>query len=158
MSKWQRFTLTATLIKKIAEKFTHNLMNGITIICQKIIKIFKFHNENIKIITKSFQTKKILKKTKIWILNVCESKKLKIKFYVVCVMNIMMNDATTNAKQTRNIKKQNKQIHSKIKIIKISWPKSMIKWNKFKMTFHLKIENAKMIKQLIYNSFVNEYE
>ena len=38
------------------------------------------------------------------------------------------------------------------------WLKSMIKWNKFKMTFCLKIENIKTINKLICENLINEYE
>ena len=50
--------------KMFVKKSTHNFMNLITINCQNIIKIIKLQNKNIKIIIKSFQIKKFLKKNK----------------------------------------------------------------------------------------------
>ena len=48
--------------KMFVEKPTRDLMNQITVNCQNIMKMIKLQNENIKIIIKSFQIKKFLKK------------------------------------------------------------------------------------------------
>ena len=48
--------------KMFIKKSTYDLMNQITVNFQNIIKMIKLSNKNIKIIIKSFQIKKFLKK------------------------------------------------------------------------------------------------
>ena len=38
--------------------------------------------------------------------NICESTKIKTKIYIVCVINMMINDVTTNKKQIHRIEKK----------------------------------------------------
>ena len=39
---------------------------------------------------------------------------------------MMINNMTINTKQIHHIKKKNENAHSKLKIVRMSWPKSMI--------------------------------
>ena len=55
-------------------------------------------------------------------------------------MNIIINDVTTNTEQIRRIEKKNENVHLKLKIVKMSWSKSVIKRGKFRTTLRLKIE------------------
>ena len=144
--------------KMLVEKLTRDLMNWITVNCKNVIKIIKLQNKNIKIIMKSFQIKKFLKKNITWIINICESIKIKIKIYVVCIINMMINDVMTNTKQIHHIEKKNENVYSKLKIVRMSWLKLVIKWNKLKTTLRLKIENVKIINQLICKNLINKYE
>ena len=76
----------------------------------------------------------------------------------MCVINMMINDTTTNTKQVRRIKKKNENAHSKLKIIRMSWLKSVIKLNRSRTTFCLKIENAETINKLICENLINKYK
>ena len=60
---------------------------------------------------KSFQIKFFLKKNTTSIMNICESTKIKTKIYVMCVINMMINDMTTNKKQIHHIEKKNENVH-----------------------------------------------
>ena len=48
--------------KILAEKSTRDLMNQIAVNCRNVVKMIQLQNKNIKMITKSFQIKKFLKK------------------------------------------------------------------------------------------------
>ena len=144
--------------KMFVKKSTYDLMNWIAVNCQSVMKMIKLWNKNIKMIMKSFQIKKFLKKNTTWITNIYESTKIKTKIYVIYVINIMINDVITNTKQIRHIEKKYENVHSKLKIIRMSWSKSVIKWNRFRTTFRLKIENVETINKLICKNLIDEYE
>ena len=101
--------------KMFAEKSTRDLMNQIAVNYQNVVKIIILQNKNIKMIIKSFQIKKFLKKNTTWITNICESTKIKIKIYVIYVINIMINDMMTNTKQIHHIEKKKWKCSFKIK-------------------------------------------
>ena len=144
--------------KMLAEEPTRDLMNRVVVNCQKVMKITKLKNKNIKMITKSFQIKKLLKKDTTWITNICESTKIKMRIYVVYVINMMISDVMTNAEQARRIKKKNEAVHSKLRIVRMSWPKSAIKRGWLRATLRLKVENAEAINKLICENLIDEYE
>ena len=144
--------------KMLAEKPTRDLMNRVAVNCQGVVRMTKLRNGNIKMIMKSFQIKKFLKKDTTWITNICESTEIKTKIYVIYVINMMIDDATTNTKQTRCIEKKNENVHSKLKIVRMSWPKSAIKWNKPRTKLRLKIESVEATNKLICENLIDEYE
>ena len=53
-----------------------------------------------------------------WITNICKLTKIKTKIYVIYVINMMINDVTTNIKQICHIEKKNENVYSKLKLSK----------------------------------------
>ena len=83
---------------------------------------------------------------------------MKTKTYAVCVINMMIGDATTNTKRTRRIEKENENAHPGLKIIRMSWPKSAIERGRPRATLRLEIESAEAANRLICESLIDEYE
>ncbi len=119
----------------------------------------RLSSEDVKMMTKTKKIKKRVIINKIFVKNIASSTYIVRRTFEMLIHDVRVVDVQTinQQKTIRKIEKQNEALHSRLKIVKIIWFKSVNNSNKKLTSLIIEIYNVEQSNRLIKNDLLNEY-
>ena len=156
-------TMTMRVMNKKNKQFmitksSKNFTNKIKTNCENIVNVSRLSNDNIKMIITSSKIKKWMKKNSKWTVYICSFAEIKRRIFTVRAIDVKMKKMTMNIQHIKKIENVNVKIHFNLKIIKYMSIKWIVNKKINKTTFHIEMNNMKIINKLICKKIFNKYE
>ncbi len=119
----------------------------------------RLSSEDVKMMTRTKKIKKRVTISETFAKNIASSTYIMRRTFEMLIHDVRVVDVQTinQQKTIRRIEKQNEALHSKLKIVKIIWFKSVNNSNKKLTSLIIEIYNVKQSNKLIKNDLLNEY-
>ncbi len=119
----------------------------------------RLSSENVKMMTRTKKIKKRVIISEIFARSIASSTYIMRRTFEMLIHDVRVVDVqTTNQQKTiRKIEKQNEALHSRLKIVKIIWLRSVNNSNKKLTSLIIEIYSAEQSNRLIRNDLLNEY-